>query len=232
MSRCQAMYNGQLCECLLGHTGPHINDNSDRWKNDDDTMEVPAILPNSDESDAQGQAAVAAVLRLLGEDPARDGLKDTPARVVRSWDELYAGYSDDPARYLATKFETSNSQMVNVGDIEFYSTCEHHMLPFFGTVDISYIPTTHVVGLSKFARVVNAYARRLQVQERLTNQIADIIQQHVVTLGVAVRIRAQHLCMMARGVKSPRSLTVTTALRGAMLSDHAARQEWLASLPK
>lgn len=166
----------------------------------------------------------------IGDDPARDGLKDTPSRVVRSWREVFGGYANDPALHLATTFDVGGDQMIHVNGIEFFSTCEHHMLPFHGTVDVAYIPRDRVVGLSKFARVVDGYARRLQVQERLTNQVADAIVEHVSVLGAAVRVRAVHQCMIARGARTRATMT-TTALRGIILEDDTVRREWMSALP-
>jgi GTP cyclohydrolase IA len=167
----------------------------------------------------------------IGDNPHRDGLKETPDRVVRSWRELFSGYRQNPQDYLKVQFPVDASQMVHINAIPFYSTCEHHMLPFFGAIDIAYIPTNRVVGLSKFARVVEVFSRRLQVQERIVNQIADAMEEGIPTaLGVAVRARGQHFCMMARGVECP-AQTVTTALRGKFLTDPEVKREWLSGLP-
>lgn len=177
------------------------------------------------------QDAIAKVISFIGDDPERDGVQETPARVVKSWRELFSGYNDNPRQHLAKRFPIERSEMVSLTGIRFYSTCEHHMLPFHGLADVAYIPTREVCGLSKLARVVDGYARRLQMQETLTEQIATAIEEELQPLGVAVRIRAQHMCMMARGVRSPGDPSmVTTALRGIMLEDPKARSEWLATL--
>lgn len=161
----------------------------------------------------------------------RPGLIETPARVVKSWAELYGGLLEDPSVHLEKTFPTTSDQMVQINGIEFFSTCEHHLLPFHGTADIAYIPTTRVVGLSKFARLVDGFARRPQIQEQLTNQVADAIESKVATLGVAVRIRASHMCMVARGAKNGGARMTTTAIRGAFKADASARSEWLQGLP-
>lgn len=155
------------------------------------------------------------ILVEVGEDPEREGLKETPHRVVRSWSKLYGGYREDPARILKTVFvEGSCDELVVLKDIEFYSTCEHHMLPFFGRCHVGYIPNGRVVGVSKLARLLEVFARRLQIQERLTTQIADSIGQYLDPKGVMVVIEAQHFCMTARGVEKQDSIMVTSAIRG------------------
>lgn len=181
--------------------------------------------------DAGPEAAVQLMLSHIGEDPERDGLLDTPRRVVKSWAELFAGYQEDPTAHLERQFECHASQMVSVNGIEFFSTCEHHLLPFHGTVDVAYIPSKKVVGLSKVARMVNGYARRAQIQERLTEEIADAMAGIEGTLGVAVRVRAAHMCMVARGVRNGGAAMTTTALRGLLKDDRDARAEWLRGLP-
>lgn len=180
---------------------------------------------------AEAEGLVRRMLELVGEDPARPGLVDTPARVVRSWEEMFGGLREDPARHLARTFPTTSDQMVLVNGIGFHSTCEHHLLPFHGTCDVAYVPTGCVVGLSKFARLVHGLARRPQIQEQLTNQVADAIAGAVHTRGVAVRVRAQHLCMVARGARSGGATMTTAALRGSLLTDPVARSEWIAQLP-
>lgn len=171
------------------------------------------------------------MLEEIGEDVTREGLQETPERVAKSWKELYAGYAEDPKVHLKKTFDATASQMVSVNDISFFSTCEHHMLPFHGTVDVSYIPSKRVVGLSKIARMVEGYARRLQIQERLAEQIADAMFSIDGCLGVAVRVRGQHLCMVARGVRNASASMTTTALRGSISTNEVARREWLAGLP-
>lgn len=159
--------------------------------------------------------AITRILSAIGDDPTREGLTDTPARVIKSWEKLYGGYKEDPADVLKTVFvEGSCDEMVLLKDIEFYSTCEHHMLPFFGRCHIGYLPAGRVVGVSKLARLLEVYARRLQIQERLTTQIAEAIVSHLTPKGVMVIMEAQHFCMTARGVEKQDSIMVTSAMRG------------------
>lgn len=170
-------------------------------------------------------------LQFLGEDTDRDGLKDTPARVVRSWGQLYAGYKQSPHEVLGTVFDNEEKydQMVLLRDIEFYSTCEHHLLPFYGKAHIAYIPSPEgkIVGISKLSRLVSCFARRLQIQERLTQQISKTLEDVLSPLGVAVFVEAQHLCMMARGVEQRNSVMVTSAITGIFRDVEAARLELL-----
>jgi GTP cyclohydrolase I len=176
---------------------------------------------------AQAQAHVRGMLRFLGEDPKREGLRETPARVVRAFAEHFSGYAQDPATYLARTFQEVDGydELVLVSDIEVFSHCEHHMVPFVGKAHVGYIPDGRVVGLSKLARVVDVFAKRLQVQEKLTKQIADAIQTHLKPQGVAVVVQCQHFCMCYRGVKKPGSWTTTSKLHGLFLADSAARME-------
>ena len=167
------------------------------------------------------------ILGLLGEDSSREGLKQTPTRVAKSMQFLLQGYDQDPEEILrSAMFKEDYRQMVIVKDIEIYSMCEHHMLPFIGKAHIGYIPNGYITGLSKIARVVDAYARRLQVQERLTTQIKDCIQQTLNPLGVAVVIEAQHLCMQMRGVQKQNSTTTTSDFTGAF-ERVATREEFI-----
>ncbi len=169
------------------------------------------------------------ILRLLGEDPAREGLTKTPERVAKAMAFLTKGYNEDPQEILCSAmFREEYKQMVLVKDIELYSLCEHHMLPFYGKAHVAYIPNGHITGLSKIARVVECFARRLQVQERLTVQIRDCIQQALEPLGVAVVIEANHMCMQMRGVEKQGSATTTSAFTGVFLSDHRTREEFMA----
>ena len=163
--------------------------------------------------------AVKDILLAIGEDPDREGLKETPDRVARMLEELTSGYSDDPSVHLSKTFEQSGSRAVIEKDIYFSSTCEHHLMPFFGKVHIAYIPDGKVVGLSKLARVVDAFARRLQLQERLNAQIADAIFDELAPKGVMVVVEGEHTCMTARGVKKFGSKTVTSAVRGQVPDD-------------
>lgn len=180
---------------------------------------------NITEHDAKN--AVRTILLYLGEDPDREGLKDTPSRVIKAWDEMTEGYGLEPKTILATAFQPDGyDEMVLCRDIEFHSTCEHHMLPFSGVAHVAYVPSTRVVGLSKMARLVDCFARRLQIQERLTRQIADTMQSVLKPKGVGVIIQARHLCMACRGVIKQRSVMVTSALLGVMRHSEA-RNEFL-----
>ena len=157
------------------------------------------------------------VIRAIGEDPESNGLKDTPGRVVRSWDTLYGGYKQNPQQILNRQFQAKgHDQMILLKDIEMFSTCEHHMLPFYGKAHVAYLPgqSGSVVGLSKLARLVDCYARRMQIQERLTDQIAEAIKDHLQPLGVGVMIEAKHMCMLSRGVCKQNSVMVTSSLHG------------------
>lgn len=168
------------------------------------------------------------ILRLIGEDPEREGLLKTPLRVARSMQFLTKGSAEDGAAILrSAMFREEYHQMVVVKDIELYSMCEHHMLPFYGKAHVAYIPDGYITGLSKIARVVETYARRLQVQERLTVQIRDCIQETLHPLGVAVVIEAAHMCMQVRGVQKQNSVTTTSAFTGAFLKDIRTRNEFM-----
>jgi GTP cyclohydrolase I len=174
---------------------------------------------------ARIEAAVREFLLGIGEDPGREGLRLTPARVARACEEVFAGLDADPAEELGTAFELGHDELVLVKDIELYSICEHHLLPFHGVAHVGYIPAEgRITGLSKIARLVEAFARRPQVQERLTSQIADTLSQELGARGVIVVIEAEHLCMSMRGVRKPRSNTVTSAVRG-LLRSPATRAE-------
>ncbi|MBO5820002.1 MAG: GTP cyclohydrolase I FolE [Alistipes sp.] len=168
------------------------------------------------------------ILRLLGEDPDREGLLKTPERVAKAMSFITKGYAQDPIEILrSAMFKEEYQQMVLVKDIELFSVCEHHMLPFIGKAHVAYIPNGYITGLSKVARVVECFARRLQVQERLTVQIRDSIQQALNPLGVAVVIEASHTCMQMRGVEKQRSVTTTSAFTGVFLSDPRTRDEFM-----
>ena len=173
------------------------------------------------------EAAVTRILELLGEDPEREGLVKTPGRVAKSLRFLTEGYHQNPAEILnQALFSSSNDEMVVVRDIEFYSMCEHHMLPIIGRAHVAYIPDGKVVGLSKIPRIVNVFARRLQIQEQMTEQIADAILETINPKGVAVVIHARHMCMEMRGVQKINSTTVSSALRGLFKSDQRTRNEF------
>ena len=171
---------------------------------------------------------IKSILSEIGENPEREGLLKTPERVTKSMKFLTDGYNQDPAKILTSAmFEENYSQMVLVKDIELYSMCEHHMLPFFGKAHVAYIPNGKIVGLSKIPRIVNIFGRRLQVQERLTEEIKDCIQSTLNPKGVAVVIDAQHLCMQMRGVEKQHSSTITSAFSGIFMSDEKTRAEFM-----
>ncbi len=174
------------------------------------------------------QAAVVEILEAIGEDPQREGLLRTPERVANMYAEVFAGLREDPEHHLEVQFEAGHDEMVMVKDIPFYSMCEHHLLPFVGKAHVAYVPGEHgkITGLSKLARLVEAYARRPQVQERLTSQVADKLMEALDPRGALVVIEAEHQCMSMRGVQKPGSLTLTSAVRGIFLSD-ATRAEAL-----
>lgn len=174
-------------------------------------------------------AAVKTLLRFVGEDPDREGLVDTPARVLKSFKEMTAGYAVDPQTILSTTFAMDSDEMILLKGIQFTSTCEHHLLPFFGKASVAYIPgqTKRVVGLSKLARLVECYAKRLQLQERMTDQIASALMRELQPKGAGCIIQAEHSCMRCRGVKLSGTTFVTSALRGVLLSDQTARAEFL-----
>ncbi len=176
---------------------------------------------------ARIQAAVREILLAVGEDPERDGLKDTPARVARMYVEVFSGLREVPEHHLETTFEAGHDEMVMVRDIPMYSMCEHHLLPWVGKAHVAYIPNNdgRVTGLSKLARLVEAYAKRPQVQERLTSQVADTLDSSLQPKGVMVVIEAEHMCMSMRGVRKPGSTTVTSAVRGLFRTNESTRQE-------
>lgn len=174
------------------------------------------------------EQATELLLHGIGEDREREGLLDTPARVARAWAEMTAGYHTDVAAILSRDFDGGGyDQMIALPDVPFYSTCEHHLLPFHGTATIGYIPGKKVVGLSKLARLVEAFARRLQIQERMTQQIAEALHEHLKPKGVGVVVRATHLCMQARGARSNAGPMTTSSLAGLMKTDDKARNEFL-----
>jgi GTP cyclohydrolase I len=177
----------------------------------------------------EAEAAVRTLIRWAGDDPEREGLLDTPARVVRSYRELFGGYDVDPRAYLERTFEEVGGydELVILKDIRFVSFCEHHMLPVIGKAHVGYLPNHRVVGISKLARVVNGFARRLQIQEKMTAEIANAIQDILHPKGVGVVIEATHSCMTLRGVNSPGSSLITSHLIGAVRDDHRTRQEFL-----
>lgn len=176
---------------------------------------------------------VFALLKAIGEDPAREGLKNTPDRVARMYGELLSGYTDEPGKLInSALFDINYDEMVIVRDIEFYSLCEHHLLPFIGRAHVAYIPKGKVIGLSKIPRVVDMYARRLQIQERMTRQIADFIQDTLNPQGVAVVVEAMHMCAMMRGVKKHDARMTTSAMHGSFRANLATRQEFLDNISR
>jgi GTP cyclohydrolase I len=198
---------------------------------DDEIDERGFVLENIDI--ATIKKLIFDLLEALGEDPAREGLKNTPDRVARMYTELLSGYSMDPKRIInGALFNINYDEMVLVRDIEFYSLCEHHMLPFIGRVHVAYIPAGKVIGLSKIPRLVDMYARRLQVQERMTRQIADLIQTTLEPQGVAVVVEGMHLCSMMRGVKKHDARMTTSAMHGAFRANLATRQEFLDNISR
>jgi GTP cyclohydrolase IA len=193
------------------------------------TSETP---PGSEIDLPRIERAVTEILLAIGEDPERDGLVDTPARVARAYAEQFAGMRQAPEDVLTTVFDAEYDEMVLVRDIEVYSTCEHHLVPFFGNAHVGYIPNVkgQITGLSKLARLVDVYARRPQVQERMTSQIADAMMTVLEPRGVIVVIEAEHLCMSMRGVRKPGAKTVTSAVRGSFLESDSTRAEAMSLL--
>ncbi len=173
------------------------------------------------------QRAMQEIIEAVGEDPLREGLLDTPARVARMYAELFSGLRLDPTEYLRVGFEAGHDEMVILRDIPFYSVCEHHFMPFHGTAAVGYIPDGRVVGVSKLARLVEGYAHRPQLQERLTSQVADALMDTLGPDGVAVVIEAEHLCMTQRGVKKPGARMITSATRGTFRKNEVTRAEFL-----
>jgi len=178
---------------------------------------------------ARAEAAVRELLLACGEDPDREGLRDTPARVARAYRELFAGLYTDPGSVLGKTFDESHEELVLVSDIPMYSVCEHHLVPFHGVAHVGYIPNAHgqVTGLSKLARLVDLYAKRPQVQERLTSQVADALVHRLQPRGVIVVVEAEHLCMSMRGVRKPGARTTTSAVRGVLKTSACSRAEAL-----
>lgn len=201
---------------VLDRHRPHI---SDRFPLEADDVERGEVDLRTIEG------AVRTILKAIGEDPDRPGLEDTPRRVARMYREMFAGLRLDPSRHLRVTFPEEYDEMVLVRDISFTSMCEHHLLPFSGVAHVAYIPNGRVTGLSKLARVVDEVARRPQVQERMTGQIADMVEQELDSQGVAVVVSAEHSCMSIRGIRKPGSRTVTSALRGVFKTNESSRAE-------
>jgi GTP cyclohydrolase I len=207
----------------MGKTIEKINDGSEMISNGYNKVETWNA-----ENIKELSAIYYKVLKLIGEDPEREGLKKTPERVAKALHFLTKGYDQDACKIInSAKFKEDYRQMVLVKDIDLYSMCEHHMLPFFGKAHIAYIPNGYITGLSKIARVVEAFSRRLQVQERLTTQIRDCLQDCLSPLGVAVVIEAQHMCMQIRGVQKQNSVTTTSAFTGIFLEKLNTREEFI-----
>ena len=178
------------------------------------------------------EQAVRLLLEGIGEDVSREGLKDTPERIARMYEEIYGGMEEDAGTHLAKTFSVDSSEMVIERDITFYSTCEHHLLPFYGKAHIAYIPDGKVVGLSKLARTVEVFARRLQLQEQLTGQIADALMEHMQPKGALVMIEAEHMCMTMRGIKKPGTKTVTVVTRGVFNEDETLQNQFYRMLER
>lgn len=176
--------------------------------------------------------AIRHIFDFIGEDRDREGLKDTPARVIQSFSHIFGGYKADPKMILnsAIFHEGACNEMVVLKEIEFYSMCEHHLLPFFGNISIGYIPNQRVVGISKLARLVEAYSRRLQIQEKMTGQIADTIMEVLEPKGVMVVVHAKHMCMMMRGVEKQNSVMITSAIRGIFKDNAKTREEFMSHI--
>ena len=198
----------------------------------DDDMDEIELAPTNVNVDAASNL-VYELIKALGEDPEREGLQNTPHRVARMYTELLNGYTKDPQKVVnGALFNITYDEMVLVRDIEFYSLCEHHMLPFLGRAHVAYIPDGKVIGLSKIPRIVDMYARRLQVQERMTRQIADFLQRTLKPQGVAVVVEAVHMCSMMRGVKKHDARMTTSAMHGAFRANLATRQEFLDNISR
>ncbi len=198
---------------------------------EDDLNETVAVAANIDLEVAK--KTIFELIRAVGEDPEREGLRNTPDRVSRMYAELLSGYSTNPQRIInGALFNINYDEMVLVRDIEFYSLCEHHLLPFLGRAHVAYLPAGRVIGLSKIPRIVDMYARRLQVQERMTRQIADLLQETLEPQGVAVVVEAMHLCSMMRGVKKHDARMTTSAMHGAFRANLATRQEFLENISR
>ena len=195
---------------------PHVKTNESELNLFEGEVDLPAI-----------ESAVRQILKAVGEDPDRPGIVETPRRVAKMYAEMFSGLRTDPARHLKVTFPESYDEMVLVRDIQFNSMCEHHLLPFNGVAHVAYIPNGRVTGLSKIARVVDEVSRRPQLQERLTHQIAALIEEELDTAGVAVVVEAEHSCMSIRDIRKPGSKTVTSALRGVFRSNQSSRHEVL-----
>lgn len=183
------------------------------------------------ENSSQIASSLREIFKFLGENPDREGLRETPERMIKSWERIFGGYIQNPKEVL-TFFKEDNvipkDQIILLRDIEFFSTCEHHFLPFAGTCHVAYIPSSKIVGISKLARIVDVYARRLQIQERIGNEVTEALMEHLSAKAAACIIEAKHFCMMCRGVENTRATMVTSSLRGGFLSNDSSRKELLA----
>lgn len=185
------------------------------------------IFPWEGEPKNDGETIITRLLQFYGRDVSTDGLKDTPSRVIKSWNYMLSGYAQDPDKLLASSFDPHTyDELIVLKDISFFSTCEHHLMPFYGTVHIGYLPNGRVVGISKLARLANCFARRLQIQERMTAQIADAIMENLDARGVGVVVEAKHLCIAARGVENQTAEMVTSCMRGMFLEKPELRSEF------
>lgn len=233
MRRFEKKYPGKFYMALVGSAkkigapGFYVSRIVDSW----------VVFPWENDEQGKDESATDVVTRMLqaiGEDPMREGLRETPQRVIKAWEEWFSGYKVQPQDVLKTFEDGAEkvNEMVCLTEIPVMSFCEHHLIPFIGVAHVAYIPDGKIVGLSKLVRLVDIYSRRLQVQERLTNQIADAIVEHLKPLGAAVVIKANHLCMVTRGVKTPGVDTITSAMRGVLYSNPAARAEFLSLVHK
>lgn len=194
---------------------------------DEDDNPLPAESKVLTPQEEQMLSQVKQMISFVGDDPDREGLEDTPARVVRSWREIYKGYNEDPAEILGVTFEAEQTdELVLCKDIEFFSTCEHHIIPIIGTAHVAYIPNGRVVGLSKLARLVDCFARRLQIQEKMTSQIAQALYENLDARGVGVIVKARHMCMSSRGVRKGSSWMTTSCMLGNLKTDADRRSEF------
>jgi len=210
----------------VGKPAPPRSNSGPACEPDEPATAVPASAAGVDHE--RIRRAVREILFAVGEDPDREGLLETPDRVARMYAEIFGGLHADPAVHLHKTFTQKHDEMVLVKDIEFSSCCEHHLLPFTGRAHIAYLPNGKIVGLSKLARVVDAVAKRPQVQERMTEAVADLIMHHLKPRGVAVVVEASHSCMTIRGVRKPGAMTITSSMRGGFLNDPATRAELMA----
>lgn len=196
---------------------------TEEWNLTEEFVPAPAVV-----DEAKIRQAVTMILEAVGEDPDREGLRDTPARVARMYADILSGLHQNPGDVLATRFHVDHEEFVLIKDIPFYSLCEHHLLPFFGVAHVAYLPHDGVVtGLSKLARLVDLIAKRPQLQERMTNEVADTLEYELKARGVFIMVEAEHLCMSMRGIRKPGSRTVTTASRGEFKTNASLREELL-----